>query len=101
MRRNLHLDDGAVLQSVAPNAGFIEPLGDVSNVVFQTLNIGGGSNVGNRHLQKFRARVSVFHNGSIIHGEERQGLQVVHPHGMGIALKEEAILPFVFTQSVF
>ena len=45
-------------------------------------------------LQEFLAAVTVLGHGGGVHGEEAEGLQIVHPHGLRIGVEQQPVTLF-------
>ena len=88
---DLNVENGAVLRSVLEvgvERGTFLVLAQES---LPLLWVGGSADVLDRHRQELLARVAIAADRGLVHGEETQRLDVVHPHGLRIRFEEEPV----------
>jgi hypothetical protein len=96
---DLHVDQAAVAAPMDPAAGPFRALGrGDGQVAFKALDLLGGTDVLDRHLQEFRLRIAVVGDGGGVHHQEAQRFQIVHPHRLRMLFEQmlEAQLGFEY-----
>ena len=94
VRRDIHLDDLAGLDTVAPTAGRLPRLSRVIEMREQRVDVLGAPEVPDGHGQELVARVAVALDRGVVDLEEPQRGQVVNPHRQRIGGKQRAELLF-------
>jgi hypothetical protein len=92
---DFHVHFGAVFAPVPPDEALRF---DVCGRNFAAAGDVRHAQVPERHVEEFIAVVAVMLGGGIVDFEDGQRLKVKDPHGMGIALKQEAVLLFAAAQ---
>ena len=90
MRRDVNVDDPAVLQAMPPLRGVASPA-EPWHVLRQ-------ADVRDPHAQELGARIAVARDRGRVHLEEREALEIVEPHGERVRGEEEPEAAFAVTQ---
>ena len=90
MRRDVNVDDPAVLQAMPPLRGVASPA-EPWHVLRQ-------ADVRDPHAQELGARIAVARDRGRVHLEEREALEIVQPHGERVRGEEEPEASFAVTQ---
>ena len=90
MRRDVNVDDPAVLQAMPPLRGVASPA-EPWHVLRQ-------ADVRDPHAQELGARIAVARDRGRVHLEEREALEIVQPHGERVRGEEEPEAAFAVTQ---
>src|SRR6185295_7658907 len=70
-------------------------------IVFETLQIFRRTDVLDRHIKEFRARIAVMAHGGGVHGQKAKRGEIVNPHWLRVRFEEQAILRFRLSQRLF
>ncbi len=89
VQKNLHVDDGSVLQAMMPLSGRFLANRAIVKHLEQPGNFLGRMKVTCAHPQEFDPCVPIVVNGGIIDLEKLQAFLFKHPHGKRVMCEEE------------